>query len=289
MNNVSIIGAGRLGTSLASGLRKKGYIIRALSSRKLSSAKESQKIVGEGKALTDNVRAARLGDLVFLCLPDEEVKKVAAQLASSNVDWSKKLVFHCSGLLPSMILKPLKDKGALTASFHPVQSFAQKKTDPPGFKSIYFGLEGCSRALVSARKIVRKLGGYPLIIKAKDKAIYHSACSLASNFLIVLLDMAVSLLKKTGLNEEKAFQILLPLVQGTLHNVKKFNIGTSLTGPVIRGDQETINSHLKALRAFPSYPETYRKLAEQALEIARREKRLSWQKIRAMKNLLEER
>jgi predicted short-subunit dehydrogenase-like oxidoreductase (DUF2520 family) len=136
---------------------------------------------------------------------------------------------------------------------------------------------------------VRKLGGHSFILKAKDKAVYHSACSIASNFLVVLLDMAVSLLRQTGLNEEKAFQVLLPLVQGTLHNVKKFNMGTSLTGPVIRGDQKTVNSHLKALRAFSSYSGIYRKLAEQALEIARREKRLSSQKIRAMKTLLEER
>jgi predicted short-subunit dehydrogenase-like oxidoreductase (DUF2520 family) len=289
MTNISIIGAGRLGTSLASALRKKGYSIKALSCRKSYEAKESQKIVGEGRALTDNIRAARLGNLVFLCLPDEEIEKVAAQLASSNIDWSKKLVFHCSGLLPSKILKPLKDRGALTASFHPVQSFAQKKTDPANFKGVYFGIEGCSKALTSARKIVHKLGGHPFILKAKDKAVYHSACSIASNFLVILLDMAVSLLKQTGLNEEKALQVLLPLVQGTLHNVKKFNMGMSLTGPVIRGDQKTVSSHLRALRAFPSYPETYRKLAEQALEIAKREKRLSSQKIRAMKNLLEER
>lgn len=289
MNNVSIIGAGRLGTSLASALRKKGYSIKALCSRTISSAKESQKIVGEGKALTDNVLAARLGDLVFLCLPDEEMEKVVAQMASSDIDWSKKLVFHCSGLLPSKILKPLKDKGGLTASLHPVQSFAQKKTEPEEFKSVYFGLEGDTKALISARKIVRKLGGHHFIVKAKDKAIYHSACSIASNFLVILLDMAVSLLKRTGLNEEKAFQILLPLVQGTLHNVKKFNMGKSLTGPVIRGDQKTVNSHLKALRAFRSYPGIYQKLSEQALEIARREKRLSTQKIRAMKDLLEER
>jgi predicted short-subunit dehydrogenase-like oxidoreductase (DUF2520 family) len=289
MNQVSIIGAGRLGTSLASALRKKGYSIKALSCRTISSAKESQKIIGEGKALTGNVRAARLGNLIFLCLPDEEIEKVAAQLASSDIDWSKKLVFHCSGLLPSKILKRLKDKGALTASFHPVQSFARKKTDPADLKNIYFGLEGCDQALASARKIVHKLGGHPFILKAKDKAIYHSACSIASNFLIVLLDTAVSLLKRTGLNEERAFQILLPLVQGTLHNVKKFNMGKSLTGPVIRGDRRTVISHLRALRAFPSYSGTYRKLAEQALEIARREKRLSTQKIRAMKDLLEER
>ncbi len=288
MNKVSIIGAGRLGTSLASALAKKGYSIRVLSCRRSFSAKESQKIIGQGKALTDNVQAARLGDLLFLCLPDEEIEKIAAQLAASDIDWSKKFVFHCSGLFPSEILKALKDKGAATASFHPVQSFPHKKIDPAHFKNVYFGLEGNGRALAMARKIVQRLGGHPFILKAKDKAIYHSACSLASNFLVVLLEMAVSLLKQTGLDEEKALQILLPLVQGTLHNVKKFNIGTSLTGPVVRGDQKSLKSHLKALSAFPSYQETYRKLAKQALEIARREKRLPWSRIRAMKRLLEE-
>jgi predicted short-subunit dehydrogenase-like oxidoreductase (DUF2520 family) len=287
MNNVSIIGAGRLGTSLASALSKKGYRIKALSCKRRSSAEESRKIIGEGRALADNVQAARLGESVFLCLPDEEMEKVVAQLAASNIDWSKKLVLHCSGLLSSAVLKPLKDKGALTASFHPLQSFSRKRTAAEHFRGIYFGLEGCSQALRPARKIVGQLGGHPLLLQAKDKAAYHSACSIASNFLVVLLDMAVSLLKGIGLSEEKAFQVLLPLIEGTLHNVKKFNIGTSLTGPVLRGDLKSVKKHLKALRTFPSFHETYRKLAEQALEIAKREKRLSSPRIRAMKNLLE--
>ncbi len=288
MNKISIIGAGRLGTSLGVALSKKGYRIKSLSCQTSLSADESQKIIGEGKSSTDNIQTARAGDMVILCLPDEEIVKVTKELSAASINWSKKFVFHCSGLLSSEILKPLKTKGALTASIHPVQSFAHKKTPPEQFENIYFGLEGETQALEESQKIIRKLGGHCFIIAAENKTLYHTACSIASNFFVVLLDAASSLLKKVGLQEEQAFKVLLPLVKGTLHNVKKFDIHASLTGPVIRGDKASVEKHLEALRKFPSFYEMYRRLAFQALEIASREKKLSAQKIKALKDLLGE-
>jgi predicted short-subunit dehydrogenase-like oxidoreductase (DUF2520 family) len=287
MTDFSVIGAGRLGTSLGYALIKKEYKIKALSCRTVSSADESRKLIGEGIASTDNIKTARAGKIIFLCLPDEEIEKVTRVLAGSDINWSKKFVFHCSGLIPSEVLKPLGAKGAFTASFHPIQSFAQKKTPPAQFENIYFGLEGCTEALALSQKIVRQLGSHPLILQPEDKAVYHAACSTASNFFVVLLEMAVSLLKQIDLKEEKALQILLPLVKGTLHNVKKFNTRTSLTGPVIRGDRKSIQKHLEVLRHFPPYYETYTKLASQALEMVKREKKISPQKIKVLKNLLE--
>ena len=287
MMNVSIIGAGRVGTSLGYALSKKGHRIKALSCKTISSAKESRKIIGEGKVLTDNAQTAREGDLVFMCLPDEEIVRVTKELAVSDVDWLNKYVFHCSGLLTSEILKPLKDQEAFTGSFHPIQAFSQKRTSPKQFENIYFGIEGCGEGLALSQKIATQLGGHPLILEAKDKALYHTACSIASNFFIVLLDMAFSLLEHIGLQEKQALQTILPLVKGNLHNVKKFNIERSLTGPVIRGDRESVQQHLKALRDFPSYYETYVILARQALEMAKKQKKLSPQKIKVMENLLE--
>lgn len=289
MNTVSIIGAGRLGTSLACALSKKGFRVKALSCKTDSSVKESRKIIGEGKPLTDNVQTAEAAELVILCLPDEEIGRVVAELSTSNIGWPGKLVIHCSGILPAAILDPLRDKGAMTASVHPVQSFPQKKTGPNHFKNIYFGLEGFGRALSLTEKIVRKLGGYPFILRAKDKPLYHAACSIASNFSVVLLNMAVSMLKEVGLKQEKAFRVLLPLIKGTLHNVRKFDISASLTGPVVRGDLKTVKMHLKALQRFPSYHEIYGKLARGALEMAKRDKKISSKKVKAMRNFLEDR
>ncbi len=90
MTDVSIIGAGRLGTSLGYALLKKGYKIKALSCRTISSAEESKEIIGEGIASIDNIQTARVGEIVFLCLPDEEISKVARVLASSDINWLKK-------------------------------------------------------------------------------------------------------------------------------------------------------------------------------------------------------
>ncbi len=287
MTGVSIIGAGRLGTTLGAALSKKGIRIKALSCRTSQSAEESRKIIGEGKASVDNIQTARAGDIIFLCLPDERISAVTKELDESNIRWGEKFVFHCSGLLSSEILNPLKVKGASTASLHPIQSFADKRTPPEQFENIYFGIEGEKGALEASQQIIKKLGGRSLIIQAENKALYHMACSIASNFLVVLLDMASSLLHQVGLQEEQAFQVLLPLAKGTLHNVKKFNIQSSLTGPVMRGDRESVERHLEALRKSPAYHETYTQLALQALEMVKKEKKLSAQKIREMRGLLE--
>ena len=287
MKEISIIGAGRLGTSLAAALSKKGYRIKSLSCKTARSAEESRKIIGEGKASTDNIQTAKSGGVLFLCLPDEEILKVSNELDNANINWSGKFIFHCSGLLSSEVLKSFSTKGAWTASIHPIQSFAHKKSPPEQFENIYFGLEGDTQALNTSQKIIQKLGSRFLIIKAEDKALYHAACSIASNFLVVLLDIASTLLARMDLQEEQAFQVLFPLVKGTLHNVKKFDIPSSLTGPVIRGDRASVDKHIEALKEFPPYDETYTSLASLALEIARREKKLSAQKIKALKDLLE--
>jgi len=286
MIDIAIIGAGRLGTSLGFALSKKGYKIKAISCRSLTSVKESHRIIGEGKTFTDYIQTARESELLFLCVPDGEIENIVKALAGTSFSWRKKYVFHCSGLHTSEVLKSLKEKGALTASFHPVQSFSQKKGDLKQFDGVYFGLEGDEKALNLAQRIVSHLGGHSIFIEEKDKPLYHAACCMASNFFVVLLDMAVSLLKHIGFEEDQARRTVLPLVQGTLHNVKEFNIESSLTGPVIRGDQKSVEKHLNALKKFPSYYNIYQHLAVQTLEIAKR-KKLSPKKIKALKRLLE--
>jgi predicted short-subunit dehydrogenase-like oxidoreductase (DUF2520 family) len=286
MAEITIIGAGRLGTALGRALAKKGHTIRALTCRSLASARESRRIIGQGKPGRDNTAAASRGNVIFLCLPDREIEKTAAALARARIDWTRKTVFHTSGLLPADRLGPLRDKGARTASFHPAQSFTRKDTPPAHFRDVYFGLEGDKRAIGLARKIARQLGGHALILRPEMKPLYHSACSLASNFLVVLLDVAMHLLEQAGVEEKKAQKLLFPLVQGTLQNVKEFNTVPSLTGPIARGDIASARTHLEALGSFPGYAEAYRKLGLLALEVARK-KGLPPRKFRALKNLLE--
>ncbi len=285
MTDIAIIGAGRLGTSLGRALAAKGFAITALTCRRKAAAMESRAIIGQGRALTDNAAAARLAEAIFLCPPDEVLPVIARQLARSGVDWEGKTAFHTSGLLPARVLEPLRKRGASIASVHPVQAFSSKTTRPAHFRGISFGLEGDREALSLARILVRRLGGRPLVITEEAKPLYHAAFSFASNFFVVLLDTAASLLREAGIPEEKAADMLLPLLEGTLHNVKELDTAASLTGPLVRGDAASVRTHLKALERWPRYAAAYRKLSLLGIEMIER-KGLQPQRLRALKNRL---
>lgn len=286
MKTVSIIGAGRLGTSLGNALKNSGYSIEALSCRSLSSARESSQLIGEGQPYSDNLKAAATSRIIIITVPDDKIEMIAEELANGIPDWKKKLVWHCSGLMPAKILDPLKTKGALIVSVHPVQSFAKKNTPADIFKDVYFSLEGSSEAKQEAKAIIKKLGGHSFLIKQEDKPLYHSACSMASNLLLALLDSASSLLQKSGSTPEQAIKILLPLVQGTVKNVKHFTALSAQFGPITRGDIKTISSNLKALRKHPKHYEIFVKLQSQALEMAQKENKISSQNAKIIKTLL---
>jgi predicted short-subunit dehydrogenase-like oxidoreductase (DUF2520 family) len=286
MADIVIIGAGRLGTSLGRALVRKGHHLRAVTCRRKGSAAESRAIIGQGGAMTDNAAAARLGKVIFLCLPDEELPRVVSRLARSRVDWKGKTVFHTSGLLPARVLEPIKKRGAFVASFHPGQSFPSKKTRPGHFRGISFGLEGDRKALALAVRLVRQLGGRTIIIPEGAKPLYHAAFSIASNFLVILLDAAAELLGQAGIPRDRAAWMLFPLLQGTLRNVKNLDTEGSLTGPLVRGDIASVGAHLDALKRLPQYSEVYRKLSLLGLEMATK-RGLEPKKIRALKNRLE--
>jgi predicted short-subunit dehydrogenase-like oxidoreductase (DUF2520 family) len=284
---LAIIGAGCLGTSLGRALARKGHRIQALTCRRLASAKESRRIIGQGKAMTDKAGAARCADVIFLCLPDREIGKAAAALSRSGIDWTPKIVFHTSGLLPADVLNPLREKGARVAAFHPIQSFPSKRTPESRFAGIFFGLEGDREAIALAKTIIRQLGGRARLVPPEARPLYHAACSLASNDFVILLDAAARLLTQAGFNGKIPLQLLLPLVEGTLQNVKIFDISAALTGPAVRGDRATIQAHLNVLDSNPLLREAYRKLGLLALEIAKK-RGLSPKKINSLKSLLED-
>ena len=286
MADIVIIGAGRLGASLGRALARRGHNLRALTCRREESAAESRAVIGQGRAMTDNAAAVRLGTVIFLCLPDEELPRVVSRLARSRVDWRGKTVFHTSGLLPARVLEPIKRRGAFVASFHPGQAFPSKKTRPSHFRGIYFGLEGDGKALTLATGLVRQLGGRAVLIPAEAKPLYHAACSFASNFLVVLLDAAAELMEQAGIPRNRAARMLFPLIQGTLRNVRKLDTAGSLTGPLVRGDTASVGAHLDALKRLPRYAEIYRELSLLGLEMARK-RGLAPKKVKALKTRLE--
>lgn len=286
MSDTAIVGAGKLGTNLGYALSQKGHRITAIADKNHLSAQESRQFIGQGKAYHNNGSAARYGQWVILTVPDDAIETVADELASTPIEWHDRFVFHCSGLHTTQCLHALEKKGALVASLHPVQSFSQKKPDPGVFEGIFFGLEGKKKALHLAMGITRQLGAKFFVLEAQNKPLYHTACSMASNFLASILDTAAEVLAAAGLPKADIPQILMPLVQGTLQNVNKFDAGKALTGPVVRGDKTSVAKHLEALEKLPQLRDLYISVASRSLQIAKRENYLSEEKIKALEALL---
>lgn len=284
----SIIGAGRLGTCLGRALVEKGYLLKGLTCLSVKSASESRTIIGQGEIYSQNYSAASQGKIVFLTVPDDSLKKVVHELVSSNINWKGRIIFHCSGLISSRILLPLQKKGALTASLHPVQTFHTKNMETKVFHNIYFGFEGNRLALGAAKEIMKVLQGNLFFISPSKKSTYHAACSLASNHFIALLYIASNLLKDSGVDENKSLKILFPLVESTLKNMKKNTLAKAITGPISRGDKETVASHVKALYSQPETIQLYRILSKKILHLLKEADRLDPSTIKSLKDLLEE-
>jgi predicted short-subunit dehydrogenase-like oxidoreductase (DUF2520 family) len=286
MNGCAVIGTGKLGTTLAHALVKKGFDLRALTGRTMLSARQAARIAGRGKPGTDIAKASRAADTIFLCVPDDAIGRTAAILAKSRTDWRKKTVFHMSGLVPSCALAPLAKKGASVASFHPVQAFARREARPDLFRGIFFGIEGDPDAVKTARAIARKLGGSVLILSPADKPFYHAACVFAAGGVTAVLEAGISLLEKQGLGPAEAATVLLPLAQTSLRNVKEIGAPAALTGPFVRGDFGTVSKHLDALRSDRRLDALYRSIALAGLDIAKK-KGVPAATIRTLKKILE--
>lgn len=284
IKNFSIIGAGRVGTALAAALVRRKWNLKAIADISPEKARQARKITGQGRSTTDPVKALRDSDLIFICVPDSRITGVVEQLLKAEV--KNKFIFHTSGAHPSSLLHPLAEAGARVGSFHPVQTFATEIPDDDIFKGIFIGLEGQPEAVKLGLKLARDLGSQVILLSPEDKPAYHLACSISSNFLVVLLSEIKEITQMIGLDEETTLDILIPLLKKTLHNVKKLGIEKSLTGPVVRGDIDTVKEHLEITSGFPGLDRVYRAMALEALKIA--EKRgLDENRLRSLRQLLE--
>jgi predicted short-subunit dehydrogenase-like oxidoreductase (DUF2520 family) len=179
--------------------------------------------------------------------------------------------------LTSDILKPLKERGAETGSFHPVQTFearAKGSADANRLIGICTVLEGSKRACGAGAKIAKETGSVPLIINKHDKVIHHICCVMASNYLISIIAKFEELVKKIpkiGFKKHSFFSIYEPLMRQTIENVKKKGAMKSLTGPIERNDTATIRLHLRELeKKMPEMVSFYKVLGRETLKLAKR-------------------
>lgn len=290
--SVSIIGPGRVGLAFAHALQSLGYPIVALVFRtqekvqKFSDSNHSS--FPETVLLAfDDLGKLPKSDLIFITTPDDAIKQIAKKLAalkrppvnsrgSGIFDAVPGAILHTSGALSSKILASLSSTlYCQVGSLHPLVSV--NFTDPASatFDGAYFCVEGEKMAVSYAEGIIRELGAHSVRIKTDRKALYHAAAVMASPHLTALFDLAVELLIESGVKQEDAQKMFLPLVESTVKNLRTSDPAGALTGTFARGDVETVKHHLKALtKGNPKLPaealEIYKLLGLRSLELAKK-------------------
>ena len=174
--------------------------------------------------------------------------------------------FHCSGALSVEVLAPLHSRGYHVGSLHPLQALAHSVTGAERLRGSWFAISGEVEATAVARRLVAELGGSPLTIPVARRPLYHAAAVVASNYLPALLASAARLLMIAGVDEDKAVPALLPLMRGTLENVAELGLAAAPTGPISRGDVETVRLHLRSLPDREG--RVYRDLGREVVKLA---------------------
>lgn len=266
---VAIVGAGAVGTALARALADSEYRVEAIVSRTAESARRLAAQVtasvasSQYDALPDDVR------FIFLCVPDDALVEVAEELAEVEHPWNQTVVAHTSGVRTAGALAPLSERGAAVLSFHPMQTFAGK-TPTSVFNGSVIGLEGDDSAVAAGETVTRALGAQPLVLTEGEKTRYHCAAALASNGLVALMGVVEEVFGDAA--SDASFEptdVVAPLVEQTWKNVEERGSEDALTGPVARGDDETIQAHLDVLAsAAPHLVPVYVALSTEMVRLA---------------------
>lgn len=250
MKTVGIIGFGRVGSTMAFLLAERGYQVKVVLHRSKLSRVVLRSRELEVKSLE---QVAEEADLLFITTPDRAIGEVVQELINFNF-LHPKAVLHMSGKSSAHILWPLKDRGIAVGSLHPMQSLAGLDQALTNLAGSSFTFEGDSSLLPWISSLVTSLNCKLIVAPFSfNKALYHAGASIASNFLVVLAKMGLDCLKLSGLSESESQEALTVLMRGTLNNLAGLPPGQALTGPIARGDWETVSGHVEILKKHLSH------------------------------------
>jgi predicted short-subunit dehydrogenase-like oxidoreductase (DUF2520 family) len=263
---VGVVGAGRVGTALAASLRRSGHRIVAVSAVSEASLRRvDERLPGTPVRPPQEVVAE--SDLVLLTVPDDALPALVSGLVATGTELAGRLVMHASGRHGLAVLEPATRRGALPLALHPVMTFTGRPDDVDRLAGVSFGVTTPEQLRPVAEVLVMEMGGEPVFIAEEDRGLYHAALAGAANHLVTLIVQAADLLRTAGVAEPS--RMLGPLLGAALDNALRLG-DAALTGPVARGDAETIAGHLAALaaaapEALPAYLALARLTADRAL------------------------
>ncbi len=269
---VIIIGAGAVGRALALALREGKYPLSLVLSKGGKSAKNLGQRVHAPHGKLSSAKRFGIEGIILIAVPDDEIKNVVHLLSRRHEDFSRSIIFHTSGVLSSRILSPLKQKGAAVGSFHPLQTFPKSGIASGRLKNIWIGIEGDKKAVGTATRIAHDFAARPFVLSPQQKVLYHVAAVFSSNYVVTLLSVVEELGKRIRLPRRKVMSIFEPLLLQSLMNVKKYSAVSALTGPIARGDVQTVTMHRTELKkkGLQHISQLYAALAKETSRVASR-------------------
>jgi predicted short-subunit dehydrogenase-like oxidoreductase (DUF2520 family) len=290
--DIAIIGPGKVGTALGVLCARAGWNVAAVGGGRRNSAQAAARAIGNSTRVMSAAEAAGAADLVLITVPDDMIAEVCLQLARAKAFRPQAVVAHCCGALGSEALEPARACGAHTGSIHPLQTFPTVQAAVEKLPGAFCFIEGSPHACDVLESLAKAIGAVPMRIEGQCKALYHAAAAVASNYLVTLLDAAATMLagalenrgqtppvradsvprfspRFSDADRDKALAALAPLVQATLSNVLQLGPERALTGPIARGDSETVRRHLEAVdQVSPQLAAMYRQLGAMTVDLA---------------------
>ena len=260
---VFIIGPGHVGRGLFRAFRASGVEVVGLHGKRPSALATSS---------GDIPREAAQANVVIICVRDtqldDSIQEVAVAARDGRVARDT-VILHTSAIAEPAGLQALSGAGYPGGTFHPLVPFTDPDVSAELLRKAWIGIDGDNAAKNASRRLAGHLGARTLEIPPGRKPAYHAAAVIASNFPVVLASVAGHLLHDIGIPDASAYQAIDSLMSGAISNMKQAMPDDALTGPVVRGDAETVGKHLRALEGMEPAREIYRALSSAAVEIAR--------------------
>ena len=256
--DVGVVGTGRAGSVIGAALKRAGHQVKACTAvTDLSKLRAEALLPGVAILSIEETVADR--DLILLSIPDDVLAQVVSGLAATNAVSPGTFVLHLSGRYGIDILRPLTELGCLPLALHPVMTFTGTSNDLNRLSACPFGVTTHPTLRPVAETLVMEMGGEPVWVPEASRSLYHAALTFGANNLMTLVNQTSELLESAGITNPEA--LVAPLLSASLDNALR-NGDSALTGPIARGDAETVREHLRVLAIFdPAVTQAYRSLA----------------------------
>src|SRR6476661_559525 len=254
MARIGVVGAGRVGAVLSAALREAGHEVVAAAAESDASLHRAETLL-PGVRVAKPTDVARSCDLLLLTVPDDMLENVATQLVGAGAIREGQVVCHTSGRHGLAVLASATAVGARPIAMHPAMTFTGTPIDLDRLSGCVFGITAGDAEREYAEALVADLGGVPMFVPESKRTLYHAGLAHGANHLVTLVSQAMELLAASGAEDPAA--TLRPLLNAALDNALAQG-DAALTGPIVRGDVNTVRAHLADIEAnaphtLPSY------------------------------------